>query len=742
MWRSIHTWLGLGALALVIVLALSGAALSILPAQERLSAAAAGDRSQSVAALLARIDLKGIEPDRLLRSPSGTITLSYIDANGQEVQATVDQATGALIPRTGNAAPLWTAIRDFHRALFLRDTGRAITGFSALALAIVIISGLVVLARRMGGVLRLFDRLRGGTAPRWHSAVSRIVFVPLLLTSLTGFYMMLSDLGVLTQSRLESLQFPESTQGLPPVAPSSLEALKSVPVSAMRSLQFPYPGDTTDVFTLRTWDGLTLIDQFTGKVLEHVPASLSMRIHDWVYALHTGEGLAALGLILGLSALTVPLLGITGVVIWWARRGHRLRIPDNVAAAQADIVVLVGSEGGTTRGFARALHGELTRAGHKVHTADMNTFGPRFPAARLVIFLTATYGEGSAPKSADRFLAALADLAERPRWTFAVLGFGDRAFPRFCAFAKDVDAELAAQGIERAMNLELINRQSSQAFATWGRHLGAYLGTPLDLRHEVELPPTRTLALTGRRIYGREVQAPIAVLTFAAGEPRGRGPLAWLASFWRPPAFEPMDLLGILPPGSRTPRYYSIASGASDTEVEICVRLQEGGECSSFLHGLEPGGRIEAFVKENPDFRPPPGRKPVIQVGAGTGIAPFVGAIRDNRARRPIWLFWGGRSARSDFLYREDLEAALADHRLTAFSTAFSRDADRAYVQDRVREQSQTLVDLIRGGASVMVCGGDAMAHAVAEEFDRMLEPVGLSTYILRDRKRYLEDIF
>ena len=105
-------------------------------------------------------------------------------------------------------------------------------------------------------------------------------------------------------------------------------------------------------------------------VLETVPATTAQRLYEWFFALHTGEGLAWIGALLGLAALMAPVIAVAGIVIWWQRtRENRVRVPTTTPQRSAEVVILVGSEGGSTWGFARALHRELTKAGHKVHIA-------------------------------------------------------------------------------------------------------------------------------------------------------------------------------------------------------------------------------------------------------------------------------------------------------------------------------------------------------------------------------------
>lgn len=73
MTRALHRWPGLAALVLATVFALSGAALSVFPAAERLTAPlpAAG---QSPADLAARVAASHPGLEEIGRSPSGTIT--------------------------------------------------------------------------------------------------------------------------------------------------------------------------------------------------------------------------------------------------------------------------------------------------------------------------------------------------------------------------------------------------------------------------------------------------------------------------------------------------------------------------------------------------------------------------------------------------------------------------------------------------------------------------------------------
>jgi sulfite reductase (NADPH) flavoprotein alpha-component len=148
------------------------------------------------------------------------------------------------------------------------------------------------------------------------------------------------------------------------------------------------------------------------------------------------------------------------------------------------------------------------------------------------------------------------------------------------------------------------------------------------------------------------------------------------------------------------------------------------------------------FVRASPDFRPNGGRRPLILVGAGAGMAPLAGFIRQNRWHKPIHLFFGARDPNSDFLYRDEMLAALEDGRLTALNTNFSRVLGGGYVQDRLAAEAEAIRMLVLQGAQIMVCGGRDMAKGVRQALDQCLAPLGLSAEALKQKGLYLEDAY
>lgn len=728
--RRFHSLVGLAGAALVIFMASTGFILSLQPVVDTVSTLPAnGGTSVAAVADLVADQIPGVE--RLVRSASGQL-IAYGFENGARTAAIIDPSTGAA---TGTYEPsaFFSFITELHRSFFLGAFGRGAAGITSLAMLALSISGVFLLVAKLGGWRKLLVRARGTGTQRLHTDLARIAVAALLITAATGAYMSAVNFELIPESAASVFSLPPSSQGESVADIASLSALADIPLTNLRELSFPAADDASDVFTVTTSAGQGYVDQGTGAMLSFTANDIWQQVYELFYLLHTGQGAPLIALLVGLGALAVPVLALTGTVIWRQRRRSIPRIDGNAGWRDADTIILVGSEAGSTWGFAATLHEALRAQGHKVHVAAMNSLRRAYPRAERLLVLAATYGDGTAPASAKQFLARLAHFTSTPE--FAVLGFGDQSFPQFCAYGAEVDAALEAKGLRRLLPIYGIDRQSAGDFAAWGALLGANLGTPLTLTHVPVLPPTRSLVLVERQLYGMEVQAPVVVLRFAAPKTGG-----WFKRGL--PHFEVGDLVGITPPGSQIPRYYSLASGARDGVLEICVSKQVGGLCSEYLHGLVPGETIELFVRSNPDFRPNGGRRPLILVGAGAGIAPLAGFVRHNRRNRPIHLFFGGRDPHSDFLYREEMRAALEDGRLTALNTNFSRVMGGGYVQERLAAEAGAVRELVRQGAQIMVCGGRDMASGVRQAIDQCLAPLGLSTDSLKQKGLYLEDAY
>lgn len=741
MMRILHRWPGLIAAVLLMVISVTGATLAIFPALDAFRAASP-EPGLSVAELADRVSRRHPGLEEIRRSASGQITAWWFDAD-QPGSAVIDPRTGLDIA-SADPDPLRRWLTQLHRSLFLDDFGRWMTALGAVVMLVLAILGVFLVARQVGGWRRWFSRVPGPIPGRLHTQVARVAVFGLVLSCSTALWMTGQTFDLI-HVEPASLAAPSQVSGLAALPLTELQALRNVPVDSLRELSFPDPDDPTDVFTLTTKLGTGYVDPGTGLLLGWHSWDWMNRVSDTVKMLHTGQGAATLGLILGLMALSVPLLALTGVLIWLARlrlapsASVRACIRDNTSRDKAQTIVLVGSESGTTWGFASELACSLRRSGQTVHVAAMNDFAPsRYLQVKRFMILAATYGQGDAPASASKFLHRLSQLERAPDAPLAVLGFGDSSFAEFCEYARTVKDQADKMGWSALIPFDTIDRQSSQAFARWGSVLGKELGIELELAYQPVTPDTQSLTLTDRKDYGAEVNAPMAILRFARP----------VTSVWQRLTgqgfvqFEAGDLIGVLPPGSDLPRLYSLASSAEDDFIEIVVRRHPHGLASGQLTSLMPGEQVQAFLRRHEAFHVGQSRAPLILIGAGTGVGPLAGFIRANNKRREIHLFFGLRNPASDFLYGNELAVWLSDGRLSGLHLATSRAEPPRYVQDVVREQHDLVVRSIRAGAKVMVCGGRQMADGVREAMSSILSQTGLSLDELKQKGLYVEDVY
>jgi cytochrome P450/NADPH-cytochrome P450 reductase len=188
-----------------------------------------------------------------------------------------------------------------------------------------------------------------------------------------------------------------------------------------------------------------------------------------------------------------------------------------------------------------------------------------------------------------------------------------------------------------------------------------------------------------------------------------------------------------------TPRYYSISSSplVSPDLVSVTVAVVrepaysgEGiyeGVASTHIARREAGTRLFAFVKESKSgfALPEDPARPLVMIGPGTGLAPFRGFLQERRVRRErgemlgrAMLFFGCRHPERDFIYRNELQAFVADG-LVELNVAFSRlDGKKTYVQHLIAEKIDDVWSALENGAVVYVCGdGSQMEPQVRAQF-------------------------
>jgi len=216
-----------------------------------------------------------------------------------------------------------------------------------------------------------------------------------------------------------------------------------------------------------------------------------------------------------------------------------------------------------------------------------------------------------------------------------------------------------------------------------------------------------------------------------------------------------------------TPRLYSIASAQAEVEEEVHLTVglvsfdangeaRTGGASSFLANRLEEGQKVRVFVEHNDNFRlPQSDDTPVIMIGPGTGVAPFRAFMQEREARDASgdnWMFFGDQTFTQDFLYQVEWQNYLKSGLLTRMDVAFSRDqAEKVYVQDRLKEQASDVFAWLERGAHLYICGdANRMAKDVHQTLVEIIQEHGklsaeqAEDYLksLRSNKRYQKDVY
>lgn len=522
--------------------------------------------------------------------------------------------------------------------------------------------------------------------------------------------------------------------------------------------------------------------------------------------------------------------------------------------AKSKLTILYGSETGNAESLALKARKTAQKLGFDAKVLDMADATPQaLVAAKDVIVIAATWGEGDPPQRAAAFCKSLmADDAPRLEGVrFAVLALGDTAYANFCATGRTIDERLAALGATRIVDRNDLDLDFAKKAAAWtesvlGKFQPAEPAVANIVHIDFKAPPqiedpdeplfdaekpleaeisdlvnlngtgsssetwhlefatdvpgwsyapgdaigvipendpelvsalldtvglSADAALVHQLTTGRDITILTRPLVQAYAKLTGRADVEALASPERFAAFaadrQIIDLLGehrerltaqqlvdLLRP--LPPRLYSVTSSLAahpgETHLLVgAVRWQShdrarNGVASGYLAAKKRGDLVKLYVKPNRHFRLPADcTRPIVMIGAGTGVAPFRAFIEERaatEAKAKNWLFFGARNFTTDFLYQLEWQDHLASGALTNLDVAFSRDQpEKVYVQHRIAQRADALRGWVKDGAHIYVCGDE---KAMARDVDKVLvEVLGVGALEdLRKTGRYQRDVY
>jgi sulfite reductase (NADPH) flavoprotein alpha-component len=483
-------------------------------------------------------------------------------------------------------------------------------------------------------------------------------------------------------------------------------------------------------------------------------------------------------------------------------------MPVSADADAAHTLVAYASQTGFGEQIALQTAQRLQSAGVAVRLESLESLNTldaltRHPRA---LFIVSTTGEGDAPDSAAGFVRKLMSgdagtgSPAMSGLRYGVLALGDRTYREYCAFGHALDGWLRERRAEPLFDPIEVDNGDANALHQWQTQLSLLAGGAI----ETSLPTTPyTRWLLSERTWLNPGSAgepafhvcleptALAALNWQAGDIAEIRPqhsqhvvraclqaasldgdalvecdgeritfAEAIATRTLPNTFDawrgetPQALVDTLRPLAS--RQYSISSLPADGRLELLVRLSQHADPSAddglgfglasgwLTRHAAAGAPIGVRIRTNRSFHAPLDDRPLILIGAGTGLAGLRAHLKHRalRGHRRNWLIFGERSAGHDAFHADELAQWQASGVLQRLDTVWSRDGgERRYVHDAMRDAAAHLRQWVDDGAAIYLCGSvQRMARTVHAALVEILGEARVDA--LRESGRYRRDVY
>ncbi|HMF90116.1 MAG TPA: PepSY-associated TM helix domain-containing protein [Candidatus Angelobacter sp.] len=266
--------------------------------------------------------------------------------SAHSLELAVNPYTGAVLGNLDRANGLAGYIHQFHTRFLAGEVGKAIVGWSAVCLLVLNLTGIILWWRRKVG---RFNRRASGITFHFqnHQAVGIYAWGSLMLFAITGMMIHWEGKASEWANKLTGALPPAKMLPADPVAGGAKildadqlisVAEKAAPgahVTVLRYGQHPqdpvrvimkYPEDHTPAGRTNVF-----LDPYSGKVrrlqdARSAPVGFKI-VRLWTRQFHTGDIYGWPSQMVALiSTIALPVMAITGPMIWWKRRRSVARL--------------------------------------------------------------------------------------------------------------------------------------------------------------------------------------------------------------------------------------------------------------------------------------------------------------------------------------------------------------------------------------------------------------------------------
>ncbi len=725
-WRYSHLALAISSFLLLTVASVTGVFLAFEPiVDQSQSYKAKSFDTVSLAQVIPLLKEKFPHIIEISVDDNDFVIVKYSEEQGSDKLAFVDPSTGKTLGTPQNKHPLLQWMTNLHRSLFLKDAGRIIVGIGSFLLILIGASGLMLVIQRQNGIKNFFSTVeKTGFAQYYHVIFGRISLIFILIVAITGTYLAVYRF-VPPPEKAGAKVAIGNIKEEPEIEKSVFPVFRQTKLSELKKLQYPFSDFPEDYFNVQLKDKEICVNQFTGEVLAEVNYTKTYQFANFSLRWHTGRSGGIIWcIILALTSAYILFFIYSGFAITLKRR--RTRSKNKFKANEASVIILVGSENGGSFRFADAIYSQLLQHKIKVFVTDISNY-KIFPKAEHLIILTSTYGQGDAPSNAKKITDRLKQYSQQQTIQYSIVGFGSRNYAQYCKFAYDMEALLEQQNwANKLLPIFTVNDKSPQDFSDWLTAWTKQTGFQIMMPRELLEPDHAAMS----RLSVTEKTATDGEKTFII-KLKSRQLKQTVSG----------DLLAIYPKNDHRERLYSI--GKVNNEIQLSIKLHEHGLGSGFLHHLKEGDKFKARLMKNQHFRFPQKAKEIIMISNGTGIAPFLGMIDENKKQIPIKLYCGFRQQSSFTLYKSFLNEQKDRGKICDLHLTLSREAEKEYVSHRLSKHENEIWQSLQNGAVIMICGSLSMQKDVMNVLDEIcLKQNGNTVASFVDKEQILMDCY
>jgi len=175
------------------------------------------------------------------------------------------------------------------------------------------------------------------------------------------------------------------------------------------------------------------------------------------------------------------------------------------------------------------------------------------------------------------------------------------------------------------------------------------------------------------------------------------------------------------------------------------MNIRKQGVASSFLSTRKVKDIVSLKIQQSTFRLPDNPETPIIMIGAGTGISPFIGFTEERSSQKsngPIgesFLFYGccSRNAMVGVdLWEKEIQNGVLNNVITAFS---QETTTKVYVQDQIASNFNMLWPFIEKGATIYSCGDVKVGIAVK---DTLIECIAKNKNCsISEATRYIQEM-